>query len=151
MLPELAALEDLEQISSTPVDNWPRASAILSAASTLVRSFSGRVWVDAAGEWEDGVSELQKDQVKTVVLSVTERVYTNPLGATYQTVGPFARSVAAWAALGLALTDDEKTMLGGGSAGVSGLSSIRLLAPPDATGVRYSHEFWEDEDEEEGS
>lgn len=148
MLPPLASLEDLQEWSSSSITNEGRAEAILTAASTLVRSFSGRMWVDADDEWEDGVTDLEKDQVQTVVLAVADRVYNNPLGAQYQTVGPFARSVAAWATLGLALTDDEKNMLGGGPQGISGLSSIRVLAPAAASASRLLS--WSDE-EDDGS
>lgn len=155
LLPPLASAEDLQEWSATSITNEARAEAILAAASTLVRSFTGRMWVVAAEDeedppvWEEGVTDLEKDQVLTVVLTVADRVYTNPQGAQYQTVGPFARSVAAWSTLGLALTPDEKDMLGGGPSGISGLSSIRVLAPAAASGTRMWS--WELEEEDEGS
>lgn len=146
MLPPIASWDDLEAWSSQPISNVERAEAILAAASTLVRSFTGRMWVDADGEWEEAVTDLQKDQVQTVVVAVAERVYTNPQGATQETVGPFSRSVAAWASLGLSLSDEEKAMLApSNTSGIPGLSSIRVVAPAAARGTSYCVDWWESE------
>lgn len=151
MLPSLATIDDFEEWSSSPVTNLVRADAILAAASTLVRSSTGRAWVDADGEWEDGVTDLQKDQLRTVVVTVTERVYANSGGVTQEAVGPFSRTVAAWAAFGLELTPAEHSMLPGGSSGIPGLTSIRVVAPATARGdLLYDPTWWED-DEDEGS
>lgn len=153
LLPPLASAEDLQEWSASSITNEARAEAILAAASTLIRSFTGRMWVVAAEAeedppvWEEGVTDLEKDQVLTVVLTVADRVYSNPMGATQQTAGPFSRSVAAWSTLGLALTDDEKDMLGGSSPGISGLSSVRMLAPAAASASRILSWPAEDDDE----
>lgn len=146
MLPPIASLDDLEAWSSAPITNEVRADAILAAASTLVRSATGRAWVGADGEWEDGVSALDRDRVNTVVVTVADRVYTNPSGISQETTGPFSRTVAAWAAFGLELTDAETGMLPGGSSGIPGLTSIRVAAPAAASGTRYCDTWWEDWD-----
>lgn len=111
MLPPLASSDELETWMGVAVSNPDRAEAILAAASTLVRVETGRTWVDEDGATEDDVTTLQMEQVKTVVILVAERVWSNPRGITQQSTGPFSASVAEWAAYGLALTDSEKAML----------------------------------------
>lgn len=140
-LPPLASLDDLEAWFSSSVDP-ARAEAILSAASTLVRSTAGRAWVDAEGEPDDDLTETQIDAAHTVVLMVAARVYTNPNGVAQQTSGPFSKSVAAWAALGLELTDTEKGMLTVSVSGIPGLSSIRVVAPAAARATHLSEAWW---------
>lgn len=110
-LPPLITPEDFETWASRPVSNRARAEAIIAAASTLVRTHSGRMWVDAAGEPEEDVTELQIESAKTVVLQVTDRVYFNPSGNTQNATGPFSASVAAWYSAGMYLTDDDKAQL----------------------------------------
>ena len=105
----IATLDDLDPWVT--VTNDERAEAILAAASTLVRSKTGQAWVDADGVQLEDVDDDDFEAVKTVVVQVAARVYQNPLGITQQATGPFSRSVAAWAALGLSLTDDERAML----------------------------------------
>src|SRR5688500_9746486 len=105
----IATLDDLEPWLT--IDNEDRAEAILAAASTLIRSKTGQAWVDAAGVQLEDVDDDDFAAVKTVVVQVALRVYQNPLGVTQQATGPFSRSVAAWAALGLSLTEDEAAML----------------------------------------
>lgn len=145
----LATVEDLSTWMGVPVTDGDRAAAIIAAASTLVRNYTGRTWVDAEGEPEVGVTELQLDSVHTVVILVAERVWSNPRGVTQQVAGPFSESVAAWAAYGLALTDDEKTMLPTPSgSGIPGLSSVRVQAPASAAGVPRSTWSCDDEDDE---
>lgn len=110
-LPLLVELSDFETWASRPVSNPTRAEAIIAAASTLVRTHTGRVWVDAAGEVEDGATDLQLDAVRSVVMQVVDRVYFNPNGNTQQATGPFSSSVADWYSLGMALSDDQKAQL----------------------------------------
>jgi hypothetical protein len=135
MLPPLATDTDLVTWLGHEV-NVPRAVAILNASSTLIRNHTGRVWVDEDGVTEDGVSDLHLEGVRLVCLSVAARVYTNPNGKSQSTSGPFSWSVAAWAAMGLALTDEEKAQLPGQVGAVQGLSSIRVQAPWAARGSR---------------
>lgn len=97
--------------------NYERAEAILAAASTLVRSKTpGQAWVDADGVQLETVTDDDFEAVKTVVVQVALRVYQNPQGVTQNVAGPFSHSVAAWAALGLSLTETERDMLPSGSA-----------------------------------
>lgn len=105
----IATVADLEEWIT--VDNVTRAEAILAASSTLVRTRTGQAWVDEAGVQLETVDDDDFEAVKTVVVQVALRVYQNPLGVTQQATGPFSRSVAAWAALGLSLTEDEVAML----------------------------------------
>lgn len=148
MLPPLAEVDDLQtwigqDISGTSAS---RAAAIIAAASTLVRAFTGRAWIDADGELDEGTDPVRFDAVQQVVVTVAHRVYTNPLGSTDEGTGPFSHSVAAWSALGLALRDEEKEMLGQTpAAGVPGLWSLRVEAPAEARGTWYSIDWWESE------
>jgi hypothetical protein len=147
-LPSLATVDEFAAWMGVTIDNEERAEAILTAASTLVRSTSGRAWVDADGEPEDGLTETQSDAAHTVVLSVAERVWRNPQGLTSETSGPFSKSVAAWAAFGLELTETEKQMISlGSTTGIPGLTSVRVVAPALARGsAMHENWFWEDWD-----
>lgn len=133
-LPPLASCDDLATWLGSDVDP-ARADAILSAASTLIRTHSGRVWVDAAGEAEATASDLQLEAVKVVAVHVAARVYQNPKGHIQQGTGPFSEAMSAWFSLGLALTDEEKSLLSGPAGPVPGLSSVKVVAPADATGT----------------
>jgi hypothetical protein len=146
MLPALASVQDFQTwtgLDESEVDE-ARALAILHAASTLVRTHTGRVWVDVdeddAEVPEEGVSATKLQAAREVVVMVADRVYHNPRGTTQEAAGPFSRSVAAWAALGLELTANEKAMIGGSSGGIPGLGSLRVAAPIDAAGV--SRRWW---------
>jgi hypothetical protein len=125
----LATVDDLETWLGQAVA-VARADAILAAASTLVRSHTGRAWTDADGEWEDTATDLQQQIVREVTVRVAARVYTNPYGTTQETTGPFSRAVAAWSAMGMALTPDEREALPASiGGGIPGLSSVRVVAP----------------------
>jgi hypothetical protein len=145
-LPAFATVEELAAWLGTSIaDDDPRATAILAASSTLIRSHSGRVWVDGDGP-EEGLTETQQDSVKTVCLLVSARVWINPHGRTQEATGPFSHSVAGWAALGMELTETEKRMIGGSVSGIPGLSSVRVVAPIDASGSRHRGWFWDDDE-----
>lgn len=107
-VPDLEAWLGVEIIDGVQMT---KAEAILAAASTLVRTKTGRAWVDAAGEQLEDVTDDDFETVKTVVVQVAARVWQNPNGTTQRTAGPFSESVAAWAALGLSLTEAELDML----------------------------------------
>lgn len=109
--PALASIDEFIAWEQSSVTNTERAEAILVAASTLIRAHTGRVWVDASGEVETGVTEVQRGSVRSVCLQVASRVYNNPLGETQRSVANYSSSVAAWAAQGLVLSDDEKAQL----------------------------------------
>jgi hypothetical protein len=151
-LPAFASIEEFSTWEPVAVSNTERAEAILAAASTLIRAHTGRVWVDETGPQADA-TEVQLATVKNICLTVTSRVYNNPNGLTDETAGPYSRRVADWAALGLALTDEEAAQLAvtptGGS--VPGLWSLKVAAPRSATGTPYfTAEWWEDSDSEFG-
>lgn len=107
----LPSVDDLAIWLGVEITNEDRAEAIRAAAYTLVRSKSGRAWVDASGVQLEDVDDDDFEAVRTVIMSVWARVWTNPNGDTQQTTGPFSRSVAAWASLGLSLSDAELDML----------------------------------------
>lgn len=146
-LPSLASLQEFQEWHGSAVDA-SRATAILSAASTLIRSSTGRVWVDADGP-ESGMSATAISAARTVCLIVAERVYTNPSGATQEQSGPYSRSVAAWAASGLTLRPEELAMLNQVSPGVPGLHSVRVVAPAAAAASRWKEWQWVDDYGEE--
>lgn len=149
-LPPLADFAEFEAWYPTSIGNRARAEAILVAASTLIRARTGRVWVDADGEVEADIDEVQRETARSVCLAVTSRVYNNPHGQTQESVTNYSRSVAAWAAQGLSLTEEELAQLGTApQTGIPGLWSVRVVAPAEATGVRYRPEWWEDDDDNE--
>lgn len=148
-LPSLATVDDLATWLGTTITDEDRAEAILTAASTLVRSTSGRSWVDADGEPEEGLTETELDAAHTVVLMVAARVRNNSEGVISQTSGPYSKTVAAWAAYGLELTDVEKGLISP-AGGVAGLTSIRVVAPAAARGtLMYDADWWEEEADSE--
>lgn len=148
-LPSLATADELVTWMGDTELNEDRAEAILAAASTLIRVHTGRVWVDDDGP--EDVDEIKLEAARTVCLTVAERVYNNPKGVTQEAAGPFSRTIAAWAALGLALTDDEKGMLTTSSQGIPGLSSVRVVAPAHASGVPRMSAWWDEDEVELGS
>lgn len=138
-LPPLASVTDLSEWMGVDIDagqDVVRAGAILNAASTLVRKFSGRMWIDAAGEPEEDLSVTELEAAKTVTTTVAERVYRNPAGITQETTGPFSRTLAEWAALGLKMTPEEEQMISLPRSGIPGLTSVRVVAPAEASGTR---------------
>lgn len=145
-LPSLATVAEFEAWEQSPVSSRERATAILAAASTLIRARTGRVWVDAGGDLEAGITEVQRETARGVCLAVASRVYNNPHGLTQRVTGPFSQTVAAWAAMGLALTEDELALLNTApQTGIPGLWSARVVAPAQARATAFTAEFWEDD------
>lgn len=135
-LPAFVEAADLATWMGTTITNEPRAEAILAAASTLVRTETGRAWVDDDGNYDDDVDETRQETIQTVVKLIAERVYTNPRGVLVKSSGPFSETVAAWAAFGLMLTEQERSLLGApNNGGIPGLTSVRVEAPRLAAGV----------------
>lgn len=148
-LPSLASVSDLAVWLGETVTDHARAQAYLHAASTCVRSHTGRAWVDADGEPEASVSVTRLDAAKTVVLMVTSRLWHNPQGLKQTTTGPFS---STFDTSGLELTDFEKSILAEPvSGGIPGLTSIRVEAPSRAAGVPRSRWDWCEDDEDDGS
>lgn len=140
-LPAFATIDDLEARVGdvvTPV----RAQALLDAASTLVRSYVGRTWVDDDGELHADVP----DALREVTLNVVERVLAGPSeGVANERIGDAGIGYFD-GATGFRLSDTDKMMLASTMA-TSGLSSIRVVAPRLAAGVPVPAPWWDDEDD----
>lgn len=101
-LPPLAA--DLAAWTGETIespDGSARASAVLSAATALVRSYAGLAWDD------DSVPDV----VHAVVVQVAARVWMNPNGLVQESVDDYSRRFTDDASAGLFLTDAERTIL----------------------------------------
>ena len=84
----------------------PRAVAILSAASALVRSETGQSWAEG-----DALLDVPSD-IAGVVVAMAGRVWSSPpTGEVQWNKGPFGGRVLDAVALGLFLTDPEKAVL----------------------------------------
>lgn len=107
--PLLATVEDLATFVGETIegDEEARASAYLLAASTLVRSYTGRTGVD---DW--ATPEDVPDDAHMVTLLVASRLWANPRGTSQEseTVGTYSTS-ASYRADGLYLSTVEKGML----------------------------------------
>lgn len=126
-LPPLAEVSDLAAwIGVTLDDADPRAGAVLSAASTLVRSYCGQTFVDESGQLVLPVP----DAVELVTVQVAARCFQGPTnGANYsqEQTGPFLHSQRfAGDGGGLYLTKADKLMLADHRAAgeVSGLAVL---------------------------
>lgn len=107
-LPPLAPVSDLAAwVGQTIESGDPRAEAVLSAASALVRSYAGQTWTDEADALED-----VPDVVAAVAVQVAARVWLNPNGAVSVTLDDGALRWAEATAAGLYLTDADKAVLG---------------------------------------
>lgn len=107
-LPPLAEVSDLAAwVGQDIPDADPRAGAVLSAASALVRSYAGLTWVDES----TGVLGDVPDDVAAVVVQVSARVWMNPSGATYRVSGPLAEQFGKERSQGLYLTEAEREVL----------------------------------------
>lgn len=107
-LPPLAPVSDLaDWVGQEIPDADPRAGAVLSAASAIVRSYVGLTWVD------EDTSQLADvpDDVAAVVVQVAARVWVNPSGATYRVSGPLAEQLGKERSQGLYLTETEREIL----------------------------------------
>ncbi len=106
-LPSLAQVSDLASwVGQEIPDADPRARAVLSAASALVRAHTGQTWVDEAEALTD-----VPDVVSVVVVQVASRVWLNPAGLTSVTVDDATRRWGEAGATGLYLTESEKNTL----------------------------------------
>lgn len=105
-LPPLAQVSDLAAWVGASIDDAdPRAGAVLSAASALVRAHTGQTWV--ANDALEGVPEV----VSAVVVQVAARVWLNPAGLTSVTVDDATRRWGESGTAGLFLTPAERDTL----------------------------------------
>lgn len=138
-LPPLATVADLEAWIGESIldDATTRAEGVLGAASTLVRSHTGRSWVDAEGALEvfDEHHDDIWDALQTVTVQCAGRVWRNPDGSLQPTTGPHSDRYLELLGEGLVLTPTEKSLLGtalgyatgGTQAGLWALSTTRGL------------------------
>lgn len=103
--PPLAEVSDLAAwVGQDIPDSDPRAGAVLSAASTLVRAEADP---DVAAEW---AMTTAPDEVSMVVVQVAARVWLNPTGMVAESVDDYT---ARWAESesGVYLTKTERDVL----------------------------------------
>lgn len=107
-LPPLAQVSDLAAwVGQTIESADPRAGAVLSAASALVRGYTKKTWVDENGELA-GVPE----DASAVVVQVAARAWLNPNpNLKNWNKGPFAEGYFDAASLGLYLSAADKDAL----------------------------------------
>jgi hypothetical protein len=122
MLPPLATLDQLKDRIDVYDDT--RAEAALEDASTLVRTFAGKTWVDEEGELEPDIP----DAITLVTLSVAARKVTNPSGYSYEQIGQYARRIEGQSGGSLYLTEDEKDMIRE-ALGLDSVRTIQLVNP----------------------
>lgn len=88
-LPALATPQDLGELLGESIEAEDgRALRLLRSASTLVRNFVDKTWVDAEGDLVETIPDAAID----VTLAVAGRAWLNPTGATQETAGPFSIS-----------------------------------------------------------
>jgi len=114
MLPPFAKVEDLADWLAVPIDessaDYKRAKGALRMASALVRSETGKQWVDDDNKLVDPLPE----QLELVTLQAAGRGYMNPLSQTsdnesiddYITGGRYLVEES-----GIYLTGSERSML----------------------------------------
>lgn len=129
-LPPLATVEDLAEWVGEEVPNDDaQALAYLAAASAVVRSYTGRRWVDDAGQ-ADAPAE-----VRTVVVQVAARVWRNPDGYIQDTTGPFTVRWSERIAEGIYLTAGEEDMLAPHRRGRPAVFTLSTTRGPVETGT----------------
>lgn len=123
--PALATVEDLQRLlgEDAPITDEDQANARLEQASELVRAYARQDWLNDDGDELEDVPGA----IPGVVAGIVERASRNPDGATYETVGPFARSFGADAAARLYLTAADKLVIGNAvsAIGVGVISTTR--------------------------
>lgn len=101
-LPPLAEVSDLAAwVGRTISDDDPRAGAVLSHASTRVRTYTGQTWVD-----DNNVLEDVPDAVAEVTVRVAARAWRNPEDLDSVTLDDGTKR---WGSVrGLVLTDEDR-------------------------------------------
>ena len=129
-LPPLAAVSDLAAwVGQAIQPDDPRAGAVLSAASSVVRSYAGQSWTEPGATIPDVVS--------AVVVQVAARAWTNPDGLTSVTIDDGTRRWESGGS-GLRLTDSERDLLSEYASGAtSGLAVLPTTRGEGRTGAVY--------------
>ena len=131
-LPPLATVTELaDWVGETISGDDKRAAAVVNAASTLVRAYTGRNWLDPSDS--SRIDPNVPDAVPTVALAVAARAWVRggDIESTTETAGPYSetrRYVGDGSSLYLTKTD--KLMLAeyraaGTHGGISTLSTTR--------------------------
>lgn len=133
-LPSLATIDDLEDRLGRAITEpeLTQAQKLLDYASALVRAYTGRSYVDDAGDLVDPLP----DGVTQVTIEVVFRAISNPLGATTSQTGPFSVSFGPEAAQRLYLSAGDKLILGGRS-GLTILSTTRGPVETPSVGATW--------------
>lgn len=119
-LPPLAAVSDLAaRVGETIANDDTQAAYFLGAASALIRSETGRTWVDDSNE----LSGVPAD-VTVICVEAAARLWRNPDGVIQETTGPFTQRLPDKFADGLFLTASEKSQLSRYRAGRLGLWAL---------------------------
>lgn len=128
-MPPLATVEDLAAWTGLSIEAGdPRAGALLSAASALVRGYTGEKW--------DGENAVAPDDVKYVVVQVAARAWINPSNLESITIDDATRRWGSSGVAGLRLEASDRDALAGylenGSTGL-GTISIAVNGRNDST------------------
>lgn len=119
-LPALAGLTELRNRLGVDIDDPIQALALLDYASSLVRAYTRRSFVDDDGNLD------APDGPRQVTVEAVARAVTNPAGVTQDTAGPFTVSYGSDAAQRVYLTRADKAILGPvGRGGLQVLSTTR--------------------------
>lgn len=114
-------------VGETIANDDARATAVLSAATGLVRGYAGQAWPD----------DTAPDDVAAIIVQIAARVWRNPGGAVSRTAGPFSESYSADSTLGLYLTESEQSVLNRFRVVASGLGTISTTRESASTGTIY--------------
>jgi hypothetical protein len=105
VLPALASIEDFQV--RFDVDDSPRTEAALQDASTAVRTYAGRTWVD-----EDEELLPVPDAIAMVTMQAAYRQMSNPLGLASEQIGQYSwRAGSSGTGAGVVLTHDERKLI----------------------------------------
>ena len=109
MATSLASIADLAiRVGETIEAEDERAQWFLDTASSMVRSYAAKTWLNEAG------TELLPpipEEVRRITVEVASRVWLNPDGNVQETVGPFTERRPDLFADGFFLTGTEKSQL----------------------------------------
>lgn len=128
-LPPLVSFERLvAKIGYEPLETErDRAEELLDQASELVRDAAGKTWADEGTGFVSGVPR----RVRSIVVDVAYRAFTNPEGLSQRSIGDSSKS---WDRAGreggqiVYLTDDERRACRA-AGGTSSLRVVTLVSP----------------------